>query len=44
MGCMRPSPQKKPLRLRLQTHTPPRMLVGEECCPQGGRPLSWEDQ
>lgn len=44
IGCVRPSPQKKPLRLQLQTHTPPRMLVGEGCCPQGGRPLSWEDQ
>lgn len=41
---MRLSPQEKPLRLRLQTNTPPRVLVGGGCCPQGGTPLSWEDQ
>ena len=44
IGCVRASPQDKPLRLQLQTNTPPRVLVGGGCCPQGGRPLSWEDQ
>ena len=36
IGCVRASPQDKPLRLQLQTNTPPRVLVGGGCCPQGG--------